>query len=123
MAKNKQWCIRLLASTILLTSAGYCLAVENITKFNGEKISVLTKKLGSPDKIVDTKDNRKVYAWEEVVLSKEYIGKFKLPLTSPIEYYCIAQVLVSNENVILDAAIDGNLLPCAMLKKKIGLIE
>lgn len=98
------------------------LADESIKNFNGQPVAVVIKKLGDPGFKSD-KEKTSVYAWQEIKTTQDYDSRPNSPsLLKPVENQCVFQLVASNKGIILDAAMDGSVLGCASLKKKLGLI-
>lgn len=113
--------ITLIATSLFLTSIAY--GSENITYYNGKNLSAITQSLGTADKVAERGNGQKIYLWQEISSGYDYAGNTSNNLVKSTQSVCVLQVLVSEKNIVLDGVMEGDVLPCAKLKKKIGLIQ
>lgn len=104
---------------VLCMLTGQAFGAEQITALNGKKITVLTKALGTTDRVVDVEGNQKVYAWGTSRTGFEYAGGEGGVWVRPTKTSCVLQVLTDKSGTIKDALIDGEVYACATLRKKL----
>lgn len=96
---------------------------DGVKVLNGQNVQNVVAKLGEPDQVMETQSRQKVYAWAVTSAEFRYTGTPEKPMSSQVvTTVCMLQLLVNSSGAIKDSDIEGSVLPCAKLKKRLGLI-
>lgn len=116
--------IRLIMLAIFaLIASNVASAAELLSTYEGKSVKQVIKKIGNPDHVADEANGIKIYTWQQTRASLDYAGENKPGgLVKSGQTNCVAQFLVDANGKVLRGVMDGEVLACATLKKKMSLI-
>lgn len=109
--------------TVNSFAAAAAAAAEMLNGYEGKDVKQVIKQIGSPDHVADSANGTKIYVWQQTRTAMDYAGENKPGgLVKVGQSECVAQFLVNANGKIVKAMMDGEVLACATLKKKMGLL-